>query len=134
MEQSTPPKRKQTIPILLYFVFLMAEIFFFSSIVDVDEDSALSKTALFSAFIFPAYDKKLWAIWTVGILLLLQGLMCIGIGLEEGLLTFHMAGLFYILYGAYIFNFRTHTVHPRPTPSQETQPELHTTHEEDQAP
>ena len=105
MEQSIPPKRKQTVPIVLFMLFLTAEIAFAKASGD-DIYFLVRKTIFLSILLFLAYRKLKWAIWPAGILMILQGLVCIIGAWEEEMFTLLFLSLFYIAFGFYIIKSR----------------------------
>jgi uncharacterized RDD family membrane protein YckC len=109
MEQSTQAKRKQTVPTVLFLLFLSAEIVFgylVDAVGDGDIGGVILKTIVITILIGAAYQRIQWAIWAAGIVLILLGVLCFPAGWEQEMIIFYCLGLFYILFGMYIINSR----------------------------
>jgi hypothetical protein len=121
MEQSiAPTKRKQTVPALLFVLFLMTELagslwptlaYLYDFYYPNNFFDPLIKTAILSLLIVLAYQKKLWAIWVAGVLLIIQGLAYIYLIWNSGdresvLFLFYFLGFYDCAFGLYIICFR----------------------------
>ena len=112
-------KQGRTILLLLTTIFLLTEIIFnYSVLTDGDGDlfGAIAKTFIFLLFILLFSKKINWAKWTLSVILILYGLLCLLAGLESGT-VFYLIGLYDIFFGVYIHKskaleiFRTTKIH-----------------------
>ena len=90
--------------LVLATTFLLTEILFIYFVaVEGNDDifGASIKTLVFLLFILLFTKKLTWAKWTLSSLLILHGLLCLGVGLELGMI-FYFIGLFDILFGILI--------------------------------
>jgi uncharacterized RDD family membrane protein YckC len=97
-------RQGRIILLLLTTIFLLTEILFnYIVLTDGDGDlfGAFFKTFIFLLFILLFTKKLNWAQWTLSILLILYGLICLLAGLESGTI-FYFIGLYDIFFGIYI--------------------------------
>jgi uncharacterized RDD family membrane protein YckC len=97
-------RQGRTILLLLTTIFVVTEIFFnYIVLTDGDGDlfGAFIKTFIFLLFILLFTKRLNWAKWTLSILLILYGLLCLLAGLESGA-VFYFIGLYDIFFGIYI--------------------------------
>lgn len=112
-------RQGRTILLLLTAFFLLAEIVFnYLVLTDGDGDliGASFKSFIFLLFILLFSKKINWAKWTLSILLVLYGVLCLLAGLESKVI-FYLIGLYDIFFGIYIHKskalevFRTTKIH-----------------------
>lgn len=119
MKQPVSPKPRQTVSAILFSLFYITELLvslFWSSLSYVYDfyyphhffDSII-KAAILLLLISLAIQKRLWAVWVAGILLILQGLAYVYLTWssgDQGSIFFYLLGIYNGIFGIYIINLR----------------------------
>lgn len=88
---------------LLTLLFLIAEVIFSITVIQIGNEDIfglVSKTIIFSIFIFLVFKKYNWAKWVLSIGLILLGILCLIGGFDGESLSLKLLAIFYIYFGA----------------------------------